>query len=172
MTCRRGLPLPFYNIFFSVFRSVFNLYGISFRLGYIFPHPLPNELNICILGCMKKLVYTCFYKLVFASVKESRKAFLLETNFIFWSSYLKKCATRLWVCTESCTGFTLNFQKLNRTKCTSCNCVLEDCLINFRKQAKSRKLNPSISVSLIFLANYTFSLNSIFFLVLSLATRP
>ena len=25
-------------------------------------------------------------------------------------------------------GFTLNFQKLHRTKCTS-NCVLEDCLI-------------------------------------------
>ena len=42
--------------FLKLFPSVFNLYGITFRLGYIFPHPLPSELNICILGYTKKLV--------------------------------------------------------------------------------------------------------------------
>ena len=44
--------------FFKLFRSVFNLYGFTFRLGYIFPHTFSNE---CILGYTKKLVYAFFY---------------------------------------------------------------------------------------------------------------
>jgi len=56
MTCRISLPLPFHNIkcrgnhaFFKVIRSAFNLNGFTFRLGYIFHHPLPSELNVCIV---------------------------------------------------------------------------------------------------------------------------
>ena len=47
--------------FLKLFRSIFNLYGFTFRLGYIFPHTLPGELNVCILEYTKKLAYACFY---------------------------------------------------------------------------------------------------------------
>ena len=30
-------------------------------MGYIFPHHLPSELNVCILGYTKKLAYAFFY---------------------------------------------------------------------------------------------------------------
>ena len=68
MAYRIGLPLPFYIIkcrgnhaFLKLFRFVLNLYGITFWLGYIFPHPIPSELNVCISGYTKKLVYAWFY---------------------------------------------------------------------------------------------------------------
>ena len=35
--------------------------GITCRLGSLFLHPLPSELNVCILGYTKKLVYACFH---------------------------------------------------------------------------------------------------------------
>ena len=45
--------------FLKLIQSVFN-YLITFQLGCIFPHLLPNELNVCILRYTKKL-FACFY---------------------------------------------------------------------------------------------------------------
>ena len=67
MTCRIGLPLPFYNIKCrgnkAFFFKLFDLFSTCMEapLGYNFPHPLPSEFNVCILGYTKKVVYACFY---------------------------------------------------------------------------------------------------------------
>ena len=73
--------------FLKSFQSVFNLYGITFRLGFIFPHPLRSKFDVCILGYTnKKLVYACFLHL-----------FLIKWPFCFFlRSFREGGMTNFW----------------------------------------------------------------------------
>ena len=67
MTCRKALPLPFYNINVGVTTRFLKLFDLFLYLwnhlsvGLHLPHHLPSEFNVCVLGYSKKLVYACFY---------------------------------------------------------------------------------------------------------------